>query len=68
MSLKYVHMIFVTASTLLSLGFAAWCFLSPDSPQTAVYQAAGAGAILAAIGAVVYGVWVWKKLGNLPPE
>lgn len=68
MSIKYVHMIFVTAATLLALGFAAWCFFSPDSPQTTSYHAAGIGGIVVAIGAVFYGVWVWKKLKRLPLE
>lgn len=68
MSLKYVHMIFVTAVTLLALGFAAWCFLSPESPKTTAYYAAGVGGILVAVGALFYGVWVWKKLKRLPIE
>lgn len=68
MSLKYVHMIFVTAATLLSLGFAAWCFFSPDSPRTTAYGFAGVTAILFAMGAIVYGICVWKKLKKLHIE
>lgn len=68
MSLKYFHMIFVTAATLLCFGFAAWCFFSPDSPQTTGYTVAGAGAIVAGIAALFYGVWVWKKLKKIPIE
>ncbi len=62
MSLKYFHMIFVTVVTLFCLGFAAWCFLSPDAPQTTAYHVAGAAGIVGAVLALVYGVWVWKKL------
>lgn len=60
MSLKYFHLVFVTAATLLCLGFASWCFFSPDSPQTAGYLAGGVAGIVAAIAVLVYGVWVWK--------
>ncbi len=66
MSLKYFHLVFVAAATLLCLGFAAWCFFSPDSPKTVGYNVAGAGSVLAAIAVVIYGVWVWKiKLKQL---
>lgn len=66
MSLKYFHMIFVTVVVLFCLGFAAWCFFSPDAPQTTAYRVAGGGSIVGAILALVYGVWVWKKLKRLP--
>lgn len=68
MSIKYVHIVFVIAVTLLALGFAWWCFFSPESPQTTAYYAGGAAGVIVAFGAIAYGVWVWKKLKRIPIE
>jgi hypothetical protein len=68
MSLKYFHMIFVTAATLLCFGFAAWCFFSPDSPHTTAYTIAGVAAVFAGVAVMIYGTWVWKKLKKIPMD
>ena len=62
MSLKAVHIFFVTIATLTAAGFGWWLVLS--------YQATGNGldlvlAILALLGAVAlpfYGAWFLKKM------
>jgi hypothetical protein len=58
MSLKAFHLIFVTLLTTLSLGFAAWGFMSGK-----IF--AGLGGIVAAILVVFYGVYFLKKLKKI---
>jgi len=63
MSLKYVHLIFITMATLLLGGFSVWCFTREDG---------GAGFIIGGIiggiltvGLVIYGVLFWKKINRI---
>jgi hypothetical protein len=58
MSLKAFHLIFVTSLTTLSMGFAAWAFLS----GRVLFGLLG---ILAAALVVVYGVYFLKKLKRI---
>jgi len=58
MSLKFVHLIFVSLLTALAFGCAAWAFTTGDS----VF---GAGGIAAGILVVVYGIYFLKKLKNV---
>jgi len=58
MSLKIFHVIFVTLSVLLSLGFSKWCWQNGFFIGTPV--AFGFAVLL-----LVYGVWFWKKLQNI---
>jgi len=55
MSLKAVHLIFVTLLTTLSFGCAVWAF---SSGKTAF----GAGGIVAGILVIFYGIYFLKKL------
>lgn len=64
MSLKYFHIVFVTITTLLAFGIAAW--------EYGNYRAFGgghlAGAVIsAAVGVVMilYGIWFLKKTKRL---
>ncbi|MDX1741276.1 MAG: hypothetical protein R3178_08290 [Rhodothermales bacterium] len=66
MSLKAFHIVFITLSTLLAIGFG---FSSYHD-----YQMHGGGALsmslavagfVAAIGLVIYGVWFLKKLKDV---
>ena len=58
MSLKAVHLIFVTLLTALSFGCAAWAFQA----GSVLWGAAG---IIAGILVIVYGVYFLKKLKNV---
>ena len=58
MSLKAVHLIFVTLLTALSFGCAAWAFASG-------HLFSGATAVAAGILVVIYGVYFLKKLKNI---
>ena len=63
MSLKAFHIVFITLSTLLAVGFGFW------SLHDHQMHGGGAGAVtlailsfVVAVGLVVYGVWFLKKL------
>jgi len=58
MSLKFVHLIFVSLLTALAFGCAAWAF----ADGRPVF---GAGGIAAGILVIVYGVYFLKKLKNM---
>ncbi len=58
MSLKAVHLIFVTLLTSLSFGCAAWAFQS-GSPLWGVMG------IVTGIFVIVYGVYFLRKLKNV---
>jgi hypothetical protein len=58
MSLKAVHLIFVTLLTALSFGFATWAFQAGS-----VFW--GVAGIIAGILVIVYGVYFLKKLKNI---
>jgi hypothetical protein len=58
MSLKAVHLIFVTLLTALSFGCAAWAFQAGNAIWGALSAAAG-------IFVIVYGLYFLKKLKNV---
>ena len=58
MSLKAIHLIFVTLLTLLSFGCAAWAF-NNERPQW------GWVGIIAGICVIVYGRYFLKKLKRI---
>lgn len=64
MSLKGFHVLFIILSVLCTLGFAAWCFLTPyefPGVRTTGYVSGALG-----VGLSLYGAWfVWKKAGKL---
>jgi len=45
--LKAFHLVFITGSVVLSLGFAAWCFLAPRGLEAGVATTLGIVAIAA---------------------
>jgi hypothetical protein len=58
MSLKFVHLIFVSLLTALAFGCAAWAF-GTGRP------AFGTGGIAAGALVIVYGIYFLKKLKNV---
>jgi hypothetical protein len=58
MSLKAVHLVFVTVLTSLSFGCAAWAFQS-GSPAWGILG------IIAGILVIIYGIYFLKKLKNV---
>ena len=65
MSLRSFHLLFITASVLLALGLAAWCF-GADEPGVPRTIAGGAAALAAGVGLVVYEAWFVRKTRSLP--
>ncbi len=67
MSLKAVHLLFITASTLLSFGFAAWALWSylNEEPRNTVNLIMGTVSAVLGVGLVVYGRYFLKKLKDV---
>lgn len=62
MSLKGFHVVFVTASVLLAIGFGWWCFFRNDSGS---YRIAGGVSWLVAIGLTIYGFAFYRKISEI---
>lgn len=65
MSLKAVHLVFVTALSVLAFGFAAWSFKNFYATSAVSDLAWGTGSALAGVAVIVYGIKVFKKLKHL---
>lgn len=65
MSLKAFHVFFIGISTLLSVGFAGWCFVQFRSDRGGVYVVAAFVSFAAAFGLVAYGVRFTRKLKDV---
>lgn len=65
MSLKAFHIVFITASTLLSVGFSAWAFREYSEEGARINLTFGIGSALAAASLLVYGKYFLKKLRNI---
>jgi len=62
MSLKEFHIVFITASILLSLGFATWGFIQYNELHDALYLGASVLSIGAAGGLVIYEISFVRKI------
>ena len=66
MSLKAFHLIFIVASILLAIGFAAWSLMNYYSPGGGVWDLAmGVGSLIVALALVCYEKYFLKKLKNV---
>jgi hypothetical protein len=66
MSLKAFHLVFIVASILLALGFAAWSLVNYFSPGGGLRDLlVGLGAATVAVGLVFYERYFLKKLKNV---
>jgi len=65
MSLKLVHQVIIFAGIAISLIFAVFCFTDPSTAGSLLFDAAGVGAIFAAIGLVFYEIHFLKKTRRL---
>ena len=61
MSLKEFHIVFITASVLLSLGFAWWGFTQYNQLHGRIYVGTFSLSLIAAFGLMAYEVWFIKK-------
>ena len=62
MSLKEFHIVFITASILLSLGFSYWGLSQYYQLHEVVYLGTSIVSLLTAIGLVIYEVTFIKKM------
>ena len=65
MSLKALHIFFVTCSTLLAFGVAVWCVVQFFDKKGGIYLLAGVGSLGAGAGLIYYGIAVYRKLKNM---
>ena len=65
MSLKALHVVFITASIVLALGFGAWSLKGYFDGGPRSYLWYGIGSLVAALALVIYGRAVLKKLKNI---
>jgi hypothetical protein len=65
MSLKALHLVFVTASVALTGWLAVWFFQAWSESQDRTDLVMGIGSAVCAVTLVVYGRLVFKKLKNL---
>ena len=67
MSLKAIHIVFISAATLLAIGFSGWSlnnfFVPEGGSKTDLFF--GIGSAVAAVALMVYGVYFLKKLRNV---
>ncbi len=62
MSLKAFHIVFVTVSAVLCVGFGVWAIRNYQAHGDTLSVAAGIGSLAGAVVLVVYGRWFLKKL------
>ena len=66
MSLKAVHIIFITASCLLAFGFAGWCLKSYFSGEGLSRDLVfGIASFAVGVGLIIYGRYFLKKLKDV---
>ncbi len=62
MGLRNFHIFFIVISTIMSVGFGFWCFLSDAGREFYGSWAIGAISLVAAAALVIYGIRFVKKL------
>lgn len=66
MSLKAFHILFIIASTALTLGFGLWCVRHfARGEGTSVELGLGIASFLMSAGLVIYGKYVLRKLKQI---
>ncbi len=65
MSLKHIHVVFITAATALAVVFGAWCAAQWRVDGDAGMLAGAAGSAATAIGLLAYGRWFLQKMKGM---
>lgn len=65
MSLKVFHIVFITMSVLLAVGFGVWAIVkwTRDGQLSGVFL--GVLSLVGAGGLPWYGIWFWRKLKGI---
>ena len=67
MSLKTIHIVFISASILLSIGFGAWNLNNYFSGLGSTFDLAlGLGSVGATLALIFYGKYFLRKLKDVP--
>lgn len=64
MSLKFLHILFIAASTILCAGFGMWSLLSPGGAEPLI-RVLGILSFVCAAGLLVYGICFLRKLRHV---
>lgn len=62
MSLKAFHLVFVTLSAVLGLGFGAWAIVDYRRNDNIGSLCWGIGSLVGTVALIVYGRWFLRKL------
>ena len=65
MTLKAFHLVFITASVMLSFGFGAWSLVGFSDYGRTVDLVFGIGSVGVGVGLIVYGRYVLRKLKHI---
>ena len=65
MSLKAIHIIFISCSTLLAFGLGVWCLRAFFNGNGPMFLVGGVGSFGAGVGLIYYGMAIWKKLKDV---
>jgi hypothetical protein len=65
MSLKHIHIVFITAATALAVFFGTWCYAQWRAEGDVGMLAGTVGSAATAVGLLVYGRWFLGKTRGL---
>ena len=65
MSLKALHLVFITASLALCIGFGVWGFAQYQESRSSVDLAYGVGSVIGVAALIAYGWYFLKKLKHM---
>lgn len=65
MSLKHIHVVFITAATALSVVFGSWCYGQWQTAGGVGMLVGATGSAATAVGLLVYGRWFLVKMRGL---
>jgi hypothetical protein len=65
MSLKHIHVVFITAATALAIVFAAWCAAQWRTDGAASMLAGAVGSAATAVALLIYGRWFLVKMKGM---
>ena len=65
MSLKGFHIVFITFSTLLTVGTGGWCLWIESMHGAPAFRIGAICSFVVAVGLIGYGIWFWRKMKRL---
>jgi len=65
MSLKHIHVVFITAATALTVVFGAWCWAQWKATGGMGMLLGAGGSAATAVGLLVYGRWFLVKMRGM---